>query len=86
MTNPPPPLDVKPFRLSAFRWARARSWNVANETAAGLPARHWWRGWRRPRPLADGAAAPLAFVGQWSDYLTMEMFEKAKKTKLLEPC
>lgn len=49
------PLWTASFTAECVQWARARSWNLANEThpPEGLLTSHWLRGWWRMRRLVD---------------------------------
>lgn len=56
------PLWTASFPAECVQWARARSWNLANEThpPEGPVPSHWLRGWRRRRRLADGGLCKAA--------------------------
>lgn len=55
------PLWTVSFPAECVQWARARSWNLANEThpPKGLSSFYWLKGGQRRRWLADGAQSGL---------------------------
>lgn len=55
------PLWTVSFPAECVQWARARSWNLANEThpPEGPSSSYWLRGWQRRRRLADGVLCML---------------------------
>lgn len=55
------PLWTVSFPAECVQWARARSWNLANEThpPEGLSSFYWLKGGQWRRRLADGAQSGL---------------------------
>ena len=58
------PLWTVSFLAECVQWARARSWNLANEThpPEGAWSSHWLSGWQRRRWLDDGVLCALLSV------------------------